>query len=98
MSDPLPGDTEWRQVEESIQKRLSSWKGKYLSTGGPLVLISSVLTNMVLIDFPFSWHLKVSYKGLIIIGTDFIGKVINKIKSIIYPNGMSYVAQKIKGA
>jgi hypothetical protein len=39
---------EWKQVEERIQKRLSSWKGKLLSLGGRLVLINSVLSNMVL--------------------------------------------------
>jgi hypothetical protein len=37
---------EWKLVEERLQKRLSSWKGKLLSLGGRLVLISSVLTNM----------------------------------------------------
>jgi hypothetical protein len=39
--------TEWKQVEERLQKRLSSSKGK-LSLGGRLVLINSVLSNMVL--------------------------------------------------
>jgi hypothetical protein len=39
---------EWKLVEERLQKRLSSWKGKLLSLGGRLVLINSVLTNMVL--------------------------------------------------
>jgi hypothetical protein len=38
----------WKQVEERLQKRLSSWKGKLLSLGGRLVLINSVLSNMVL--------------------------------------------------
>jgi hypothetical protein len=39
---------EWKLVEERLQKRLSSWKGKLLSLGGILVLINLVLTNMVL--------------------------------------------------
>jgi hypothetical protein len=39
---------EWKSVEERLQKRLSSWKGKLLSLGGRLILINSVLTNMVL--------------------------------------------------
>jgi hypothetical protein len=25
---------DWKKVEERIEKRLSSWKGKYLSVGG----------------------------------------------------------------
>jgi hypothetical protein len=39
---------EWKIVEERLQKRLSSWKGKLLSLGGRLILINSVLSNMVL--------------------------------------------------
>jgi hypothetical protein len=38
----------WKLVEERLQKRLSSWKGKLLSLGGRLVLINLVLSNMVL--------------------------------------------------
>jgi hypothetical protein len=33
---------EWKLVEERLQKRLSSWKGKLLSLGGRLILINSV--------------------------------------------------------
>jgi hypothetical protein len=38
---------EWKHVEERLQKRLGSWKGKLLSLGERLVLINLVLTNMV---------------------------------------------------
>jgi hypothetical protein len=38
----------WKLVEERLQKRLSSWKGKLLSLGGRLILINSILSNMVL--------------------------------------------------
>jgi hypothetical protein len=44
---------EWKSVEERLQKRLSSWKGKLLSLGGRLVLINSVLTNMVMYMISF---------------------------------------------
>jgi hypothetical protein len=44
---------EWKLVEERLQKRLSSWKGKLLSLGGRLVLINLVLTNMVLYMISF---------------------------------------------
>jgi hypothetical protein len=44
---------EWKSVEERLQMRLSSWKGKLLSLGGRLVLINSVLTNMVLYMISF---------------------------------------------
>jgi hypothetical protein len=38
---------EWKLVEERLQKRVSSWKGKLLSLGIRLILINSVLSNMV---------------------------------------------------
>ena len=46
-------NAEWPHVEERLQARLSSWKGKLLSLGGRLVLINSVLTNMVLYMISF---------------------------------------------
>jgi hypothetical protein len=36
----------WNAVEERFQKKLSSWKGKFLSSGGRLVLINSVLSSL----------------------------------------------------
>ena len=38
-------NAEWKHVEERLQKRLSSWKGKLLSLGGRLVLINPVLNT-----------------------------------------------------
>jgi hypothetical protein len=35
-------------IEERLEKKLSGWKGKYLSVGGHLVLINSVLTSLVM--------------------------------------------------
>jgi hypothetical protein len=40
--------TEWKIVEERLQKRLSNWKGKLLSLGERFVLINLVLSNIVL--------------------------------------------------
>jgi hypothetical protein len=37
---------DWEIIEERNEKKLSSWKGKYLSVGGRLVLINSVLTSL----------------------------------------------------
>lgn len=44
---------EWKYVDECLEKRLRSWKGKMLSVGGRLVLINSVLANMVLYMLSF---------------------------------------------
>ena len=46
-------NSDWKGVDESFQKRLSGWKGKLLSSGGKLVLINSVLSNLPLFMFSF---------------------------------------------
>jgi hypothetical protein len=46
-------NVELKIVEERLQLRLSSWKGKLLSIGGRLVLINSALSNMVLYMLSF---------------------------------------------
>jgi hypothetical protein len=40
-------------IEERIEKKLSSWKGKYLSVKGRLVLINSVLTSLTMFMLSF---------------------------------------------
>jgi hypothetical protein len=44
---------DWEKIEERIEKKLSSWKGKYLSVGGRLVLINSVLTSLPMFMLSF---------------------------------------------
>jgi hypothetical protein len=44
---------DWRIVEERFQKKLSSWKGKLLSSGGRLVLINSVLSSLPMFMMSF---------------------------------------------
>jgi hypothetical protein len=46
MSPRKLSNGDWRLVEERFQKKLSSWKGKMLSSGGRLVLINSVLSSL----------------------------------------------------
>jgi hypothetical protein len=41
------------KIEERIEKKLSSWKGKYLSVGGRLVLINSILTSLPMFMLSF---------------------------------------------
>jgi hypothetical protein len=42
-----------KMIEERIEKKLNSWKGKYLSVGGRLVLINSVLSSFPMFMFSF---------------------------------------------
>jgi hypothetical protein len=44
---------DWEMIEERIEKKLSSWKGKYLSVGGRLVLINSVLSSLPIFMLSF---------------------------------------------
>lgn len=44
---------DWLFLEEKIQKKLSSWKGKHLSVGGRLVLINSVLSGIAMFLLSF---------------------------------------------
>ena len=39
-------NSDWLRIQERLEKRLSSWKGKNLSTGGRLTLINSVLSSL----------------------------------------------------
>jgi hypothetical protein len=39
-------NSEWRQIEERFEKRLSCWKAKHLSYGGRLTLINSMLSSL----------------------------------------------------
>jgi hypothetical protein len=44
---------DWATIEERIEKKLSSWKGKYLSVGDRLVLINSVLSSLPMFMLSF---------------------------------------------
>jgi hypothetical protein len=46
-------NNDWKMIEERIEKKLSSWKGKYLSMGGRLVLINSVLMCLTMFMLSF---------------------------------------------
>jgi hypothetical protein len=49
-------NADWKRVEERFEKRLSSWKGKHLSTGGRLTLINSVLSILPMYMMSFSLY------------------------------------------
>ena len=44
---------DWKAVEDRIEKRLSGWKGKFLSVGGRLVQINSVLSSLPMFMLSF---------------------------------------------
>jgi hypothetical protein len=46
-------NSQWSKVEERFQKKLSCWKAKYLSYGGRLVLLNSVLSSLPMFMMSF---------------------------------------------
>ena len=44
---------DWKIIEQRIEKRLSGWKGKLLTSGGRLVLINSVLSSLPMFMMSF---------------------------------------------
>jgi hypothetical protein len=44
---------DWKIIEQRIEKRLSGWKGKMLTSGGRLVLINSVLSSLPMFMMSF---------------------------------------------
>jgi exonuclease III len=46
-------NSEWRKVEERFEHKLSCWKAKYLSYGGRLVLLNSVLSSLPMFMMSF---------------------------------------------
>jgi hypothetical protein len=44
---------DWKITENEFEKKLSSWKGKYMFVGGRLVLINSTLTSLAMFMMSF---------------------------------------------
>ena len=64
-------NSEWRKVEKRFQKKLSCWKAKYLSYGGRLVLLNSVLSSLPMFMMSFFEIPKGVLKILTILNQDF---------------------------
>lgn len=43
-----PGRSVWNDLIQKLQKKLSSWKGRFLSLGGKIVMLKSVLSSVPL--------------------------------------------------
>ena len=59
-------NNDWVRIQKRFEQRLSSWKGKNLSTGGRLTLINSVLSSlpmymMSFFEIPKGVHKKLDY-------------------------------------
>jgi len=85
----------WHKVEERFEKKLSSWRGKHLSTGGRLTLINSVLSSLPMYMMSFFAIPKEVLKKLDYFRSSFFFcKVTTKEGSIALPNGVYFVNLK----
>lgn len=87
---------DWLTIEERIQKKLSSWKGKHLSVGGRLVLINSVLSSLAMFIVSFFEVPKCIIEKLDYYMSRFFGNVKN-IRSIGWLSGAFYASQRNVG-
>ncbi len=46
-------NNDWMVIEQRIERKLSSWKGKHMSVGGRLVLINCVLSSLAMFMISF---------------------------------------------
>ena len=88
---------DWKAVEDRIEKRLSGWKGKFLSVGGRLVLINYVLSSLPM--FMLSFFLRSqeeSSKKLNTTGQDSFVRMTGIKRNIGWSNGTFSINQKNK--
>jgi len=87
-------NSDWRVIEERVEKRLSSWKGKHLSIGGRLTLINSVLSSlpMYMMSF-FAMFLKI----WTIFALASTGKGMRVEKNIALLDGVPFANLRNKG-
>lgn len=62
----------WEPIVDSLKKRLAAWKGRYLSIGGRITLINSVLSSLPLYFFSFFKAPKKVLKSLVAIQRKFL--------------------------
>ena len=55
----------WNLIFSKTRRRLSTWKNRYISIGGRVILLNSILSNILIFYFSFYKALKVVIKELI---------------------------------
>jgi hypothetical protein len=75
-------------IEEWIEKKLNSWNGKYLSVGGRLVLINSVLISLPMFMLSFFEVPKGVLEKIDYFKSTFFGKMIVKRRNTDSQNGV----------
>ena len=73
---------DWTRIQERVEQRLSSWKGKNLSAGGRLMLINSVLSILPMYMVSFFEIPKGVGKSCTTFVLYFFGRVMNTRENI----------------
>jgi hypothetical protein len=89
-------NSEWKKVEERFEQKLSCWKAKYLSYGGKLVLLNSVLSSLHIFMMSFFEIPKGVLKNLDHFRSRFFGKDLHRNINTNLPNGTFYVVLRNK--
>jgi hypothetical protein len=95
MSPSRLSNRDWRAVEERFQKKLSSWKGKLLSSGGRLVLINSVLSSLPMLMMSFFRIPKGVLEKLDYYRSRFFGNVTSTKRNIGWLSGAFYISLRV---
>jgi hypothetical protein len=87
-------NSDWKDVLDKFQKRLSRWKNKLLSVGGRLTLLNSVLSSLLTLCFHSLRSQKRCLKNETFRSQFFFGKMRGKRRNITSPSGMFCAPQK----
>jgi hypothetical protein len=93
-------NSDWNMVEERVEKRLVSWKGKHISIAGRLTLINSVLSSLPMYMMSFFAILNGVLKKLNYFHSRFFwqGDRMSARENTALLDGISFANPKIKGA
>jgi hypothetical protein len=83
-------------IEERIEKKLSRWKEKYLSVGGRVVLINSVLMSLPMFMMSFFEVPKGVLEKIGYYRSQFFCQTIVRKRSIYLLNGISFASLEIR--
>jgi hypothetical protein len=85
----------WKIFEDKFEKKLNSWKGKLVSVGGQLVLISSVLTSLAMFMLSFFKSLGKFWREYTTFDLGYFGKANPTRGNIGLLNGTFFANQRI---
>ncbi|XP_058724719.1 uncharacterized protein LOC131596153 [Vicia villosa] len=87
----------WKEVINDIRRRLNNWRGKFLSVGGRVVLINSVLNAIPLYSLSFYRAPKKVIKEIVSIQRNFLWKGVEGDRGICWVSWRNVCRPKEEG-